>query len=93
MVRRYIAIVCITLLLAFTAEAATLDDAKLAIRTQDFVKAASILKTLARKGDKQAQYQMAVLYRNGQGTKKILIMQLTGWINLHDRDTSVRSIC
>ena len=68
--RRYITIVCITFLLVFTAEAATLDDAKLAIRTQDFARAAKILKPLARKGDKQAQYQMAVLYRNGQGIKE-----------------------
>ena len=72
--RPYITIICITFLLVFTAEAATqnatLDDAKLAIRTQDFAKAASILKPLAKKGDKQAQYQLAVLYRNGQGAKK-----------------------
>ena len=65
--RRYITIVCVALLFAFTAEATTMDDAKLAIRTQDFTKAAGILKPLANKGDKQAQYQLAVLYRNGQG--------------------------
>ncbi|NOQ89523.1 MAG: hypothetical protein GQ549_01105, partial [Gammaproteobacteria bacterium] len=70
LVARYITTICITFLLVFTAEAATLDDAKLAIRTQDFATAAKILKPLARKGDKQAQYQMAVLYRNGQGIKE-----------------------
>ena len=68
--RRYITIVCVTFLLVLTAEAATLDDAKLAIRTQDYARAVTILKPLARKGDKQAQYQMAVLYKNGQGTKE-----------------------
>ena len=65
--RRYITIICVTFLLVFTADAATMDDAKLAIRAQDFAKAAGILKPLANKGDKQAQYQLAVLYRNGQG--------------------------
>ena len=39
----------------------------MAIRTQDFARAVSILKPLAKKGDKQAQYQLAVLYSNGQG--------------------------
>jgi len=57
----------LTFLLAFSVQAATLADAKIAIRTQNFGKAVSILKPLASKGDRQAQYQLAVMYRNGQG--------------------------
>jgi TPR repeat protein len=67
-VKPFLTIVCITFLLVFTVEAATLSDAKMAIRTQNFDKAVSILKPLAKKGDKQAQYQLAVMYSNGQGT-------------------------
>jgi TPR repeat protein len=69
-IKNLITLLCITLLLAFSAQAATLDDAKLAIRTQDYARAVTILKPLARKGDKQAQYQLAVLYKNGLGIKK-----------------------
>ena len=72
MVKPFLNIVCITFLLLFTAEVAsqtaTLADAKIAIRTQNFDKAVSILKPLAKKGDKEAQYQLAVMYGNGQGT-------------------------
>jgi hypothetical protein len=66
-VKPFLTIVCITFLLVFTAEAATqnvthsatLADAKMAIRTQDFTKAVSILKPLAKNGDKEAQYQLS----------------------------------
>ena len=68
--KQSLTILWLTLLLVFSAEAATLSDAKIAIRTQNFNKAVSILKPLAKKGDKEAQYQLAVMYRNGQGTQE-----------------------
>jgi len=69
-VKQSLTILWLTLLLAFSVEAATLSDAKIAIRTQNFSKAVSILKPLAKKGDKEAQYHLAVMYRNGQGTQE-----------------------
>ena len=60
----------ILLFVVFMVEAATLSDAKMAIRTRDFSKAVKILEPLSRKGDKEAQYHLAVMYRNGQGTRE-----------------------
>ena len=68
--RRYSFLPLIILLIVFAADAATLSDAKMAIRTRDFSKAVKILEPLSRKGDKEAQYHLAVMYRNGQGTRK-----------------------
>ena len=68
MMKQLLLILCVTFV--FCADAATLSEAKIAIRTQNFDKAVSILKPLARKGDKEAQYQLAVMYRNGQGTQE-----------------------
>jgi len=67
--KKYLSIFCITFLLVLSVEAATLSDAKMAIRTQNFSKAVKILQPIAARGDQVAQYQLAVLYRNGQGVK------------------------
>ena len=75
MLKQNLSIVFLSVFLLCTAlvsavNAATLSDAKMAIRSQQFSTAAGILKPLAKAGDKKAQYQLAVLYRNGQGVKQ-----------------------
>ncbi|MGB5604773.1 MAG: SEL1-like repeat protein, partial [Gammaproteobacteria bacterium] len=66
--KRTIFLPLLLLFVAATAHAATLADAKMAIRTQDFARAVKILYPLSRSGDKEAQYHLAVMHRNGQGT-------------------------
>lgn len=53
-----------------SAIAATMDDAKSAIRVRDYDKAFKIYKQLAKKNDKQAQYQVAAMYKAGRGVKQ-----------------------
>ncbi|MDH5410730.1 MAG: hypothetical protein OEY16_05030, partial [Alphaproteobacteria bacterium] len=52
------------------ASAASLDEAEAAIRVRDYAKAASILQPLTERGDAEAQYQLAGLYRSGRGVSK-----------------------
>ncbi|MGD8801872.1 MAG: tetratricopeptide repeat protein, partial [Gammaproteobacteria bacterium] len=68
--RHFTALLLVTLMTAGSVQAGTLSDAKIAIRTQNYDKAARLLRPLADSGDKDAQYQLAVLYRNGQGVKQ-----------------------
>ena len=58
--------------LSFPVSAKTLNDAKQLIRLKNFTAAHKILDQLATKGDAEAQYFLAVLYRNGHGTEKNL---------------------
>ena len=53
--------------IAASVEAKAMTDAKMAIRVQDYKKAVSLLKPLAKSGDEEAQYQLATMYRRGQG--------------------------
>ena len=46
------------------------DEARYAIRNKDFKRAATVLEDLASQGHKDAQYQLAALYRAGQGVTK-----------------------
>lgn len=52
------------------AIAATLEDARLSIRTKQYTTAQKQLTELARAGDLDAQYMLASLYRNGTGIKR-----------------------
>ena len=68
--KSYLLIICITLVLSPVTQAATLSEAKLAIRSQDFDQAVRVLMPLAKQGDREAQYHLAVMYRNGQGVRE-----------------------
>ena len=66
-------VIHLLLLTAFSpAYAKNINDAKQLIRAKDFSGAHSIYKDLAKKGNIEAQYSLAVLYRNGHGTNKNL---------------------
>ena len=60
------------LLLGLSAiiEAASLDEARLAIRTRQYELAHQLLIEPAEEGDTQAQYLLASLYRDGKGSKQ-----------------------
>ena len=51
----------------YAAYADSLNEAKQFIRLKQFDKAHKMLNNLAGKGDSDAQYYLAVLYRNGHG--------------------------
>lgn len=51
------------------AAPARLDDALTAIEKQDYKTAFAIFSELADKGDAEAQYNLAILYRQGKGVK------------------------
>ncbi|VAW65605.1 hypothetical protein MNBD_GAMMA08-2071, partial [hydrothermal vent metagenome] len=53
-----------------TALAWHLNDAKSAVRIRDFQKAYIIYKALAREKNKEAQYQLASMYKAGRGVKQ-----------------------
>jgi TPR repeat protein len=55
------------MLTAAAAQGASLDDARAAVRIQDYAKAAEIYRTLADAGDPEARYHLATLYRSGLG--------------------------
>ena len=46
------------------------DDAMLAIRVRDYTRAVHLLYPAAKAGNKEAQYQLGILIRNGQGTRQ-----------------------
>ena len=54
-------------MLALPLAAATLDEARAALRLHDYASAAQIYTTLAAQGDGEARYQLAMLYRTGTG--------------------------
>ncbi|EGW54024.1 ankyrin repeat domain-containing protein [endosymbiont of Tevnia jerichonana] len=62
---------------ALPATAATLDEARSAIRQRHFTEAALIYQQLAEAGDADAQYALAGLYRAGRGVKKDFSTALT----------------
>ena len=49
------------------SHANSFEEARYAIRNKDFKQAATLLEMLASNGHKDAQYQLAALYRGGQG--------------------------
>jgi len=49
------------------SHANSFEEARYAIRNKDFERAATLLEALASNGHKDAQYQLAALYRGGQG--------------------------
>jgi len=57
------------LLAAFSTSAATLEEARAAVRVRDYATAASIYRSLADAGDPEARYQLATLYRSGLGVE------------------------
>lgn len=57
-------------LLSPAVNSETLEDADIAVRLYQYEKAAAIYHQYATKGRAEAQYQLAVLYRNGTGVKK-----------------------
>ncbi|MBT8120169.1 MAG: SEL1-like repeat protein, partial [Gammaproteobacteria bacterium] len=69
-VKYYFSIILMLSMLLPEVMAATLADAKMAIRAQDYNQAVKILKPLASNGNREAQYQLAVMYGNGQGASK-----------------------
>ena len=73
--RRFRSFVVVLAMLSAFAWGATgiadpMDDVKAATRVKDYERAASLLTALAEAGDAEAQYQLAALYRAGQGVTK-----------------------
>ena len=66
---RLIARYLIVLICCYTASVAavTIDEADQAVRVRDYRTAISIYRQLANSGNAEAAYQLAVMYRNGQG--------------------------
>ena len=62
--------VVVAVSLAVPAWSATLEQARMAVRTRDFAKAFRLSLELAKRGDAEAQYTVATLYRAGLGTAK-----------------------
>jgi len=55
--------------LALPAQAATLEEADLAVRQRRFGDAAAIWRELAKRGQPEAQYHLGALYRSGRGVE------------------------
>lgn len=62
------------LLLAGSARAGAIEDAQAAYAAGDFTRAVALFKTLAEQGDPVAQYNLGVLYENGQGVPKDYVL-------------------
>ena len=58
---------CLLLLVPSIAPANTLEQARQQIRVKNFAAAHEILQKLSHQGNTEAQYSLAVLYRNGHG--------------------------
>jgi TPR repeat protein len=67
---RLLALVGAAFLLAAPALGAPLDDAQSAYGAGDFPKAVELFRALAERGNPVAQYNLGVLYENGQGLPK-----------------------
>jgi len=50
--------------------AGPIEDANAAYQSGDYTKAADILRRLAEQSSAQAQYNLGVMYRNGQGVQQ-----------------------
>ncbi|MDQ1363337.1 MAG: uncharacterized protein QG652_1198 [Pseudomonadota bacterium] len=74
--------ILIALLLVYgmlvNCEAKTVEEAKQYIRVKNFQEAVLLLDTLAQQGDAEAQYMLAVMYRNGHGVDRDL-PRAFGW--------------
>lgn len=70
--RRLLPAFFLTALCSLPVQAADMDDAMRAARLRDYGQMAAILQPLAASGNKDAQYQLARLYRNGLGVEKDL---------------------
>ena len=57
------------MLAAVSTPAATLEEARSAVRVRDYTTAAAIYRGLAEAGDPEARYQLATLYRSGLGVE------------------------
>lgn len=71
--RRYaplVLLVWMAVLVPLLAGAAELDEAMQAVENNDYAKAFGIFKKLAEAGDREAQYNLAMLYRAGKGVEK-----------------------
>ncbi|NOU01372.1 MAG: sel1 repeat family protein [Gallionella sp.] len=64
-----------------TSASATLDDAYTAYNKGDFTAAINEIRTLAEKGDRQAQYDLATMIGKGQGIKQDDV-EATKWYRL-----------
>ena len=60
---------CLLSIVAYSAEE-KLDDGVAAIEKQDYATAFRIFKQLAEQGNAEAQYNLAILYRQGKGIKQ-----------------------
>lgn len=71
---RIFLIIILSCLVSYSLQvtAATLNEAKQLIRLKRFSEAHTALNKIANKGDAEAQYYLAVLYRNGHGTERDL---------------------
>ena len=70
--------VLLCLAAAWPATSATLEDVHRAVRVRDWERAASLCRELAERGDAEASYELAVMLRNGQGTRKDAA-EAAGW--------------
>jgi uncharacterized protein len=60
----------VSLVLCGSLSAATLDEATDAIKVQDYDKAAKILQEVAKGGEPDAQFLLAMMYETGRGVKE-----------------------
>jgi len=67
LINRLLLTIFYLLALAGYAIADSLSDADLAASLEDYTKAASIYKSLAEQGNSEAQYKLAIIYRQGVG--------------------------
>ncbi|MEJ2397180.1 MAG: tetratricopeptide repeat protein, partial [Gammaproteobacteria bacterium] len=72
------------------AFANAMDNAMLAIRTRDFAQAVHLLYPVARAGNKEAQYQLGILIRNGQGARQNL-KAAADWLRLASKQGLARA--
>ena len=70
MARHSVVIALLLLSAAHTSFAATLEEARRAIRLRDYPTAVSLLEALVDQEDAEAQYQLGGLYRAGQGVPR-----------------------
>ena len=62
-----VSVLCLSCVCPALSYADSFEEVRYAIRNKDFKRAATLLEVLASDGHKDAQYQLAALYRGGQG--------------------------
>ena len=68
---KLILLICLSLLITHAPVLAdSLKDAKFAIRARDYDRAAQLLQSLANRGNEEALFQLAGMYRTGRGVKQ-----------------------